>query len=560
MRVGERGHVHVRREAKMTEQQGNVTLSGLGVSSGLAVGQAFIYRDILHDLERYDIGTHQIEYEHRRIGRAMEKVLADLGLSAERIEAEVNTDLALIFHAHEAMLQDPTLTKELREELEQELVNAEQVVKRVFRRWERKFRAMASEELRTRGDDIADLGRQLQQALAGIRTHILEDMPPDSVLVATRLLPSDTVHLSRKSVVAVVAEFGGPASHAALLTREMGIPAVTHVAAASDVIPSGATVLVDGFTGMVVVAPDAETQAVFEKRVAEQRVSWAAARERCREPATTLDGVATAIMANIGCREDAVLAADNGADGVGLYRLEQLYLSRKALPTEDELLEIMRNAVEPVAGKPITVRLLDVGADKKLPSLDLSAEVNPFLGRRGVRVLLAFPELLHTQLRALARLSRERDVRILVPMVTLAQEMKQMRELLVTAAADVGAEQLPPLGAMIETPAAALCVDEIKQHADFLSVGTNDLTQYTMAAGREDPLVSDYFRDDHPAVQRLLRQVSEAAGDTPLALCGELAGRVDMLPFLLATGIRTFSVAPPLVPTVKEAVREIRIK
>jgi len=544
----------------MTEQQCNVMLSGLGISSGLAVGQAFIYRDILHDLERYDIGTHQIEYEHRRIGRAVEKVLADLGLSAERVEAEVNTDLALIFHAHEAMLRDPTLTKELREELEQELVNAEQVVKRVFRRWERKFRAMASEELRARGDDVADLGRQLQQALAGIRTHILEDVPPDSVLVATRLLPSDTVHLSRKSVVAVVAEFGGPASHAALLTREMGIPAVTHVAAAADTIGSGVTVLVDGSTGMVVVAPDAETRAGFEKRVAEQRVSGAAARERCREPAATLDGVATAIMANIGCREDAVLAADNGADGVGLYRLEQLYLSRKALPNEDELLEIMRNAVEPVAGKPITVRLLDVGADKKLPSLHLSAEVNPFLGRRGVRVLLAFPELLHTQLRALARLSRERDVHILVPMVTLAQEMKHLRELLVTAAADVGAEHLPPLGAMIETSAAALCVDEIKLHADFLSVGTNDLTQYTMAAGREDPLMSDYFRDDHPAVRRLLRLVSEAAGDTPLALCGELAGRVDTLPFLLATGIRTFSVAPPLVPTVKEAVRQIRIK
>ena len=537
-----------------------MTLSGLGISSGLAVGQAFIYRDILHDLERYDIGTHQIEYEHRRIGRAVEKVLADLGLSAERVEAEVNTDLALIFHAHEAMLRDPTLTKELREELEQELVNAEQVVKRVFRRWERKFRAMASEELRARGDDVADLGRQLQQALAGIRTHILEDVPPDSVLVATRLLPSDTVHLSRKSVVAVVAEFGGPASHAALLTREMGIPAVTHVAAAADTIASGVTVLVDGSTGMVVVAPDAETRAGFEKRVAEQRVSGAAARERCREPAATLDGVATAIMANIGCREDAVLAADNGADGVGLYRLEQLYLSRKALPNEDELIEIMRSTVEPVAGKPITVRLLDVGADKKLPSLHLSAEVNPFLGRRGVRVLLAFPELLHTQLRALARLSRERDVHILVPMVTLAQEMKHLRELLVTAAADVGAEHLPPLGAMIETPAAALCVDEIKLHADFLSVGTNDLTQYTMAAGREDPLVSDYFRDDHPAVRRLLRLVSEAAGDTPLALCGELAGRVDTLPFLLATGIRTFSVAPPLVPTVKEAVRQIRIK
>jgi phosphoenolpyruvate-protein kinase (PTS system EI component) len=273
-----------------------------------------------------------------------------------------------------------------------------------------------------------------------------------------------------------------------------------------------------------------------------------------------LDGVATAVMANIGCREDAVLAAENGADGVGLYRLEQLYLSRKALPTEDELLEIMRSTVEPVAGKPITVRLLDVGADKKLPSVDLGSEVNPFFGRRGVRVLLAYPELLHTQLRALVRLSREQDVHILVPMVTLAQEMKRLRELLVAATAEVGAKRQPPLGAMIETPAAALCVAEIMKHADFLSIGTNDLTQYTMAAGREDPLVSDYFRDDHPAVLRLLRLVSEAVGNTPLALCGELAGRVDVLPFLLAVGIRSLSVAPPLVPTVKWAVRQIRVK
>jgi len=543
----------------MTEHPCNVTLSGLGVSPGLAVGQAFVYRDILHDLERYEIGPHQVEYEHGRIERAVEKVLADLGRSAERVEAELNTDLALIFRAHEAMLHDPSLTKQLREELEHELVNAEQVVKRVFRRWERKFRATANEETRDRGDDVADLSRQLLQALAGIQMHVLENMSPDSVLVARRLLPSDTVHLSRTSVVAVVAEFGGSASHAALLTREMGIPAVTQVPAACDAIAPGDTVLVDGFAGTVVVAPDAETQAGFAQRVAEHRISWAAARERCREPATTVDGVTTTVMANIGCREDAVVAADNGADGVGLYRLEQLYLSRKALPTEDELLEIMRSTVEPVAGKPITIRLLDVGADKKLPSLDLSAEVNPFLGRRGVRILLAYPELLETQLRALARLSREQDIRILVPMVTLAQEMPRVRGLLAGATAAVGVERPPPLGAMIETPAAALCVAEILQYADFLSIGTNDLTQYTMAAGREDPLVSDYFRDDHPAVLRLLRLVSDAVGDIPLTLCGELAGRVDVLPFLLGVGIRSLSVAPPLVPTVKGAVRKIHL-
>jgi phosphotransferase system enzyme I (PtsI) len=543
----------------MTERQRNTILLGLGVSAGLAEGRAFVYGDILHNLEWYEIAKHQVASEHARIERAMEKVLVELGRSAERVEADLNTDLALIFRAHEAMLRDPGLTTELREELEQELVNAEQIVKRVFRRLERKFRATANEETRERADDVADLGRQVLQALAGIQTHILENIAPDSVLVARRLLPSDTVHLSRKSVVAVVAEFGGSASHAALLTREMGIPAVTQIPVVCDAIIPGETVLVDGFTGTVIVAPDSETQAEFAQRARENRVSWAASRRGCHEPATTMDGVTVAVMANIGCREDAALAAESGADGIGLYRLEQLYLSRKTLPTEEELLESMRSTVEPVGDKPITIRLLDVGADKKLPFLDLSAEVNPFLGRRGVRILLAYPELLETQLRALTRLSLEHDVRILVPMVTLAAEMERVGELLAGATASVGVDRRPPLGAMIETPAAALCAAELMEHADFLSIGTNDLTQYTMAAGREDPLVSDYFRDDHPAVLRLVRLVSEAVGDAPLALCGELAGRANALPILIGAGIRSLSVAPPLVPAVKAAVRKLRV-
>jgi phosphotransferase system enzyme I (PtsI) len=543
----------------MMERQRNTILRGLGVSTGLAQGQAFVYRDILHNLEWYEIAKHQVASEHARIERAMEKVRIDLGRSAERVEADLNTDLSLIFRAHEAMLHDPGLNGELREELEQELVNAEQIVKRVFRRRERKFRAMANEEIRERADDVADLGRQVLQALAGIQTHILETISPDSVLVARRLLPSDTVHLSRKSVVAVVAEVGGSASHAALLTREMGIPAVTQVPVVCDAISPGETVLVDGFTGTVIVAPDSETQAEFAQRAREDRIFSAASQERCHEPATTIGGVTMTVMANIGCREDAALAVESGADGIGLYRLEQLYLSRKTLPTEEELLESMRRTVEPVAGKPITIRLLDVGADKKLPFLDLSAEVNPFLGRRGVRILLAYPELLETQLRALTRLSLEQDIRILVPMVTLASEMERVGELLASATAGVGAKRPPPLGAMIETPAAALCAAELMKHSEFLSIGTNDLTQYTMAAGREDPLVSDYFRDDHPAVLRLVRLVSEAVGDAPLALCGELAGRLNELPTLLAAGIRSLSVAPPLVPAVKAAVRKLRV-
>lgn len=542
----------------MSEQSQNVKFTGSSISVGLAAGPAFVYRDILHDLEMYEIGAHEVEAEHARIQRANEKVLQELRLSAERVEAELDADLALIFRAHEAMLQDPVIVRDLRKELEDELINAEQVVKRVFRRWERKIRAASNEQNRQRGDDVADLSRRLLGALSGVRGHVLANMPQGSVLVATRLFPSDTVHLSRKSVAAVVVGFGGTASHAALLTRALGIPAVTQVPEACDQVAPGDMVLVDGFAGTVVVAPNAQTQASFQMRIDEQSVSLAAARQHCHEPVKTPDGLSVLVMANIGSREDALLAAENGADGVGLYRLEQFYLSRKVLPSEEELLTAMRRTLEPVAGATITVRLLDVGGDKNSPSLNFGRETNPFLGRRGVRLLLAYPELLNTQLRALLRLAQDHDVQILVPMVTVPEDMQRLKESLRIAAADAGANKVPPIGAMIETPAAALCVADIVKHADFLSIGTNDLTQYTMAAGREDPLVSDYFQDDHPVVLRLLRLITEAAGDTPVALCGELAGRSDAMPVLLGLGVRCLSVAPPLVPIVKEAARTAR--
>jgi phosphoenolpyruvate-protein kinase (PTS system EI component) len=221
-----------------------------------------------------------------------------------------------------------------------------------------------------------------------------------------------------------------------------------------------------------------------------------------------------------------------------------------------ELLADLREMFAPLRGKPITVRLLDLGGDKPLPFLKLPPEDNPFLGRRGVRLLLRYPDLLDTQLQALWQLAREHDVRILVPMVTLAEEMAEVRMRFAAVAKEAGQNELPPLGAMIETPAAALSVAGIIAYADFLSIGTNDLTQYTMAAGRENPLVSEYFREDHPAVLRLVRIVVEEAGRVPVAVCGELARQVDAVPTLLKLGIRSLSVAPPLVPGVKEAVRQ----
>jgi len=543
----------------MTKMIRNRELSGQGISPGLALGKAFIYEDVLQsDQRRYVIEEHQVEREYSRIEQAIEQVLRDLRQSGERVEEELNEDLAGIFHAHKAILEGPSLPVEFKEELELDLVNAEEVVKRVFRRWERKLRHATSEMPSSPEHDVADIGRRLLRALAGIHTHTLQNVPEGSIVVASRLLPSDTIHLSRQSVVAVVVGSAGPGSHTALLTRELGIPGVAQLPGVIEKISLEETLLVDGCSGTVIASPDDEALTRFQQRVAQRRESSLKVRELCHRPAVTEDGTRVEVMANIGCREDAVLAAENGADGVGLLRLENLFLSRKALPTESDLFVQMRSTLEPFRTKTVTLRLLDTGGDKALPSIDLPDEPNPFLGRRGVRLLLEHPELLRTQLRTFLRIAQEQDVRILVPLVTLAEEMERIRTVAEGLARELGVQRLPPIGAMVETPAAALCVPAIALHADFLSVGTNDLTQYTMVAGRENPLVDHYFQDDHPAVLRMVQLICEDAGDTPLSVCGELASREDTLQTLLDLGLRSLSVAPPLVPEVKQAVRERR--
>jgi phosphoenolpyruvate-protein phosphotransferase len=543
----------------MAKIDSNRKLSGQGISPGLALGKAFVYEDILRlDQQRYAIVEEQVEREYARIEWAIERVLRDLKQSADRVEEDLNAELAAIFHAHHAILGNSSLAKELREELEKELVNAEEVIKRVFRRWERKLSKSASAMPSSPDHDIADIGRRLLRALAGIHAHALESVPEGSVLIASRLLPSDTIHLSRQSVVAVVVAFAGPGSHAALLIRQLGIPGVAQLPGLLDEIAPEEVLLVDGSSGTVIASPDDETLNSFRRRMAEETQAVAKVREHCRQPAVSKDGVRVDVMANIGCREDAILAVENGADGVGLYRLESVYLSRKALPTEDELFAEMKNTLEPFRDKTSTVRLLDTGGDKAVPGLDLPHEANPFLGRRGVRLLLEYPELLQTQLRTFLRIAQEQPIQILVPMVTLSEEMQQVRKWTEEMGRKVGLQELPPIGAMIETPAAALCAADIAAQADFLSIGTNDLTQYTMVAGRENPLVDHYFQDSHPAILRLLQLIANDAGNTPLSLCGELASREDTLQVLLDLGIHNFSVAPHLIPAMKQAVRNRR--
>jgi phosphotransferase system enzyme I (PtsI) len=533
------------------------TLVGKGVSPGLAKGKAFIYRDVLQrDSELYVIDRAQIGEEKARIEKAIDDVRQSLHIDAKQIEGKLGKQSGDIFLAQEAILLDSFVVGEMKKILEAELINAEQVVRTVFRLLARRFRDMNNEVLRERGDDIDDLSRRLLLSLAGIHAHSLENLPANTVLAARRLLPSDTVFLSRSSTVAVLAEFAGPAAHAALLARELGIPCVGGIPELLETVHTGDVVLLNGAEGTAVINPDSQALQRYERSLGEVlKRKETMAQISLTERTVTLDGIEVSVMANVRSREDVELAMERGADGIGLFRTEPFFLSAKHFPSDKEFAEFLLSSLHSARGRHIDIRLLDIGADKNPIYLHLPPEPDPFLGRRGVRVLREYPDLLEAQLRAVLEVSQQFRIGILIPMVTTESDVVLVVEMFHRLAAEMGIRELPRIGAMIETPAAALSIPSLKKHVDFLSIGSNDLTQYTMAAGRENPLVTEYFIDDHPTILRLIELVVRESGDTPVSLCGELAGRIDVIPRLLRTGIKSLSVAAALVPDVKNAIR-----
>jgi phosphoenolpyruvate-protein kinase (PTS system EI component) len=402
---------------------------------------------------------------------------------------------------------------------------------------------------------MQDISIRLRNALAGITVNPLEEIPDGCVLATTRLLPSDTVFLAGRSVSAVLLEYGSTGSHAALFAREMGLPCISGFPDLLATVPDGVLALVDADTGIVTIRPRQKQKVIFRKKVNDKEQEYELARSHALSPAVTKDGVTISVLANVGCNDDTARAMLNGAEGVGLYRLEQAYLGRIAPPDTDELLNEMRHTLEAASGCTVHVRLLDAGADKSLPFLGFLAEMNPSLGRRGIRLLREYPELLETQLRAMLELSREFDVRVLVPMVALPEDVSVVKDCLTRLCSQLRITTPPRLGAMIETPAAALAAREIVKHADFLSFGTNDLTQYVFAADRENAAVEHYYKDASDVIFRLLRLTHDDVPDVPLSLCGELAGRSEHIPRVLQCGIRTLSIAAPLIPVIKETIR-----
>ncbi len=537
-----------------------VRLAGRSIAPGLGMGPAWVAGDVLKfDGSQSTIAPGEVDREWERLRHAFDETFAELEKSAARIEAEFDSALAGIFRAHGVLLRGLVESGEFERELKNSSSTAEAAVRRVLNRWYEKFKALENQALRQRADDVLDLGRGIIERLRGGTNDGFDSIPEHSVLVVDRLLPSDVVRLPKTHISAIVVETLGQGSHAALLAREKGIPTVTGIPGVLSLVAAGIEVLVDGHHGTLVIAPNAATREEFQERIKAWRATLVRCKDACRKPARTLDGQLVRVEANIGLQEDVELALDNGADGVGLLRIEQLYFARQVPPTEEELFIELQRLVTPLGERPVTVRLLDIGGDKPLPFLRVSPTSNPVLGRRGVRVLLEYSQLVRTQLGAILRLSQEAPVQVLIPMITLEQDIERMREIFDTMSAERKIGRRPQFGAMIETPAAALAVPTILKHADFLCVGTNDLTQYTLAAARDDASVNAYFQDSHESVLRLLRILLADAGARPVTLCGELAGRETWIPRLLQMGFRSLSVAPTVIPSTKEAIRKVNI-
>jgi phosphoenolpyruvate-protein phosphotransferase len=540
--------------------ESEATFTGRGIAPGLAMGPAWVVSDpLLWGAPAATIGKADVEQELVRLRHSFEETLAELDQNARRIEGEFDAALAGIFRAHGEMLRSLFASGEIERELRDSLLTAEAVLGQVLQRWHRKIAAVENPTLRQRADDVLDLGRSIIRRLRGEHGAGFHTVPEGSILVARNLLPSDIVRMPGSRVAAVVVEALGQGSHAALLAREKGIPTIAGFPGILSRVGSRTELLVDGFRGTLVVAPQELTRTEFQERMATWRAALVRCQVACHQRAVTLDGQRIDVEANVGIADDTELALNNGADGVGLLRIEQLYFARPTPPTEEELLTELGRLIAPFGNRRVTIRLLDVGGDKPLPYLGMPPSPNPAMGRRGVRLLLDYAQLVHTQLGAILRLAQEHPVQVLIPMVTLEDDIRRMREANDALCAERKIRTPPACGAMVETPAAALAIPALAGYVDFFSVGTNDLTQYTLAASRDDASVNDYYLESHDSVLRLLRIILSDAAGRPVSLCGELAGREAMVPRLLEMGFRSLSIAPSLIPTTKALIRTLRL-
>ncbi|MCC7040014.1 MAG: phosphoenolpyruvate--protein phosphotransferase [Burkholderiales bacterium] len=540
-------------------------LTGVGVSGGIAIGRAQLVSHATLEVAHYSIAPAKVDAEINRFAHAVGEVQRELeALHAATSGGEVPSELGPFLRVHAMILGDPAFAEAPKKTIAEQRCNAEWALTLQLGVLTDQFDQMDDAYLRERKQDVVQVGERVLKRLLGKPGPLPAPVAEEhTVLVAHDLSPADVIQFKRRHYGAFLTDIGGATSHTAIVARSLNVPAVVATHNARQLIRDSELVIVDGDAGVVIINPDRAVLAEYRLRQTELGLERQKLKRLRSKKAETLDGITVELHANIELPEDLTAAVDNGAAGIGLFRSEFLFLNREGLPSEDEQFEAYRAVAAGMQGKPVTIRTFDLGADKQAEGLAGLARVaaNPALGLRAVRFCLAEPRLFQTQLRALLRASHHGKVRILVPMLASSAEIDQTLAAIAAAKESLREQRIPfdeavEVGGMIEIPAAVIAMDPFLAKLDFLSIGTNDLIQYTLAVDRADEAVAHLYDPLHPAVVRLLAQAIATAtkAGKPIAVCGEMAGEIALTRLLLGLGLRHFSMHPTQLLAIKQRV------
>ncbi|MBW1713324.1 MAG: phosphoenolpyruvate--protein phosphotransferase, partial [Deltaproteobacteria bacterium] len=535
---------------------------GTPASPGIIIGRAYhVQRAKAEVVYQEIIGPGQVVSQLHYLEEAVVAVEEELKSIRALVEKELPSQV-FFFEVHLMILRDPMFYHQARRQIEEDMVTASWAVVTVVKNIAQKFTLLDDSYLRSRMEDVESVAERVIRFLAGHENEDIGDIKEKGILIAHHLSPTDTTRLRQNRVMGFITEMGGRTSHTAIVAQALGIPAVVGLEKAMDRISSGSLIVLDATNGRVIVDPDEETLMEFQERQTRYETFIAGMRRKSHLPARTMDGHQLTVQSNIEQPSEAVSALDYGAEGIGLFRTEFLYLSQTKLPDEEQLYQAYREVVETMDGRPVTIRTLDLGGDKFAHHFDLVPEMNPAMGLRAVRLCLKRPDIFKTQLRAILRTSVHGPVRIMFPMISGVQEIISCRQILQECQDEIKSQGLDfdphlKIGCMIEVPSAIFVADLLARQVDFFSIGTNDLIQYSLAVDRINEYVAYMYRPFHPAVLRMIQAVIKTGREIgiPVAMCGEMAADPGAVPLLLGLGLTEVSVNPQAVPRVKQVTR-----